>query len=64
MPDDITKARTDLMHAKQERQQKAAEFWDRTIVAGQQTEAGRAIQREQLKPARKAGRRVRPSAGP
>lgn len=47
MSDDIHKAKTQLTHAKRERDTKAAEFWDKTIQIGQQSDAGKAIIRKE-----------------
>jgi hypothetical protein len=44
MPDEVSKAKANLHYAKEHQQQRAAEFWQRTLDSGrQQQQSGKQI---------------------
>jgi hypothetical protein len=60
MVDQVSRARTQLHHAREIREERAAEFWQRTIIEGRnQSQAG-----EQIKAGEKPAEKKRPLRQP
>ena len=60
MVDQVSRARTQLHHARELREERAAEFWQRTLIEGRnQSQAG-----EQIKAGEKPTQKKRPPRQP